>query len=160
MPKKNKKGPTAKKVRSGKSKTLLELREFKGKLRKWVDNTRIVWPDGKPWQDKSTYYFVLDQRLVDFVHHMIMKGRSVQDPDEMETALKQRIEEVNAALAKDGGMTEKEFTDAMGDVLTEDGDGDEEGVGDSNSEEGVVQCPNEGEVGDGKNNVLENDPEV
>lgn len=149
-PTKKKAEPTRKKVgrkrpKTGKAKLMRELSEFKNKLRSWVNNTKVVWPDGKPWEDGSRYYFVVDQRLVDFVYKMMQGGRTVKDPDAMEEALKERIAAVNMAIEEQGGITDEEFREKMGDLLTEGDDPDNNGY-DAEASEEETEEDQEGEA--------------
>lgn len=129
--KKKKKVATQKRPpRTGKSKVLADLRAFKKRLHSWVDNSKVVWPEGKDWEDGSTYAFVVDDELVNFVYKIMMRKQIIpgQDSDSMEAAIQEKVQAVNEAIKEKGeGLTDEEFREQMGDLLTDEESSDIDG---------------------------------
>lgn len=71
--KKDKNGPT-RRTNNPRKRVAQDFREFKGRLKRWIDGTRLVW-EGAPYAEGSVYRFVLDERLINFVFSVAMRAR-------------------------------------------------------------------------------------
>lgn len=134
MPKKKRRGPTHR-TKNPKQRINQELREFKAKIKRWVDATKLEWT-GEPFVTGSIYRFVLDKRLVQFIRALVSRAEQ-SEAQQAQAATLKMAESIQLANAPDPDDFEPieptpESEAAFEKFLT---DSDSEGIIESDGEE-------------------------
>lgn len=122
MPKrrKNKRGPTRPKKRGGgRGQVLRDFKEFKRKLHRWVDRTKINW-EGEPWHEGSKYSFVLDEELVKAVIGILQRAHQEQHAERAQALAQERNDSLKKMLdlSANKGIDLEEITQTEEDTET------------------------------------------